>query len=261
MTEQSYAFIPLPEREPKPREQELTLVLDNGMGFLQLQDLVEDAASYMDVIEFGYGVARLFSTTSLAHRIEFLHNNNLRVSTGGTLLELSVIHGRVDDFFIESKEQGFDFVKVSAKNIDVTLNEKIQLIQKAKECELEVISNIGEERETQGRKYTIEEQIEYANASLQEGAWKVTVDSRYSGQVGVYDSCGIVQENYVRKLIDEVGLSNLIFEAPLRSQRIWFFEQYGNQVNLGAISPRDVIPLETLRIGLRPETMKHHHIQ
>ena len=53
-----------------------------------------------------------------------------------------------------------------------------------------------------------------------------------------------------------VDLENLIFEAPTKAAQAWFVKHFGAEVNLGNIPPEEVIPLETLRLGLRGDTLK-----
>ena len=59
----------------------------------------------------------------------------------------------------------------------------------------------------------------------------------------------------VGKKLPEDDPNNVIFEAPRKSQQIFFLRQFGPEANLGNVHPTDVISLETLRRGLRGDTI------
>jgi phosphosulfolactate synthase len=58
----------------------------------------------------------------------------------------------------------------------------------------------------------------------------------------------------VNKILAKVKAEDILWEAPQKAQQVWFIKLIGANVNLGNIAPNDVIPLETLRIGLRGDT-------
>jgi phosphosulfolactate synthase len=51
-----------------------------------------------------------------------------------------------------------------------------------------------------------------------------------------------------------VAPEKIIWEAPIKSQQVYFIKQFGANVNLGNIAPNEVIALESLRLGLRSDT-------
>src|SRR5256885_1071292 len=60
----------------------------------------------------------------------------------------------------------------------------------------------------------------------------------------------------IGEIAGEIPLDDLIFEAPTKAAQAWFVKQFGPSVNLGNIPPEEIIPLETLRLGLRADTLK-----
>ena len=253
--------IELPPRPSKPREQGLTFVLDKGMSILSLQDFIADTASFIDLVKFGWGTSRLFDVRRLRDKIQVLRDHDIRVCPGGTLLELAVLHNCVPAFLQEVTVLGFNCIEVSDGTIPMSHDTKLSLIGTAKHLGLSVVSEVGKKSPAEDRNLKLETRLSQALAELDAGAWKVIIEGRESGNVGVYADNGAVQEDQVEVLVKRVGLENLIFEAPQKSQQIWFCRQYGNQVNLANIAPADVIPVETLRYGLRADTLKDYHSQ
>jgi phosphosulfolactate synthase len=94
------------------------------------------------------------------------------------------------------------------------------------------------------------------NEELEAGAWKVITEAREGGTAGIFDSSGGMRTDLINDIADAVGPANIVFEAPTKAAQAWFVNQFGPSVNLGNVSPDEVIPLETLRLGLRGDTLK-----
>jgi phosphosulfolactate synthase len=65
-----------------------------------------------------------------------------------------------------------------------------------------------------------------------------------------------MRTDLINEIANAVGPANIVFEAPTKAAQAWFVQQFGPSVNLGNIPPDEVIPLETLRLGLRGDTLK-----
>ena len=94
-------------------------------------------------------------------------------------------------------------------------------------------------------------------AELDAGSWKVIGEAREAGDVGLFRSTGEVRSGLVEEILTKIPSEKIIWEAPLKSQQVWFIKLLGANVNLGNIAPSEIIPLETLRIGLRGDTFNH----
>ena len=255
----AYDFISLPVRSKKPREQGLTSVLDKGLGVMQLQDFMADAAPYVDIVKFGWGTSRLFTADRLQAKLHILHDNEINVCPGGTLFEVAVAQNCATEFFKEIKQLGFSCVEISDGTVAMSHETKLGLIREARKHQLCVLSEIGKKSPREDSELGVDERIEQARAEFDAGAWKVIIEGRETGTVGVFDAEGDVQSQEVDQIVHAIGLQNLIFEAPQKKQQTWFFKHYGNHVNVGNIPPSEVIPVETLRSGLRADTLKEHH--
>ena len=96
--------------------------------------------------------------------------------------------------------------------------------------------------------------IELMRAELAAGASYVIAEAREGGNVGIYRGSGEVREGLVQEILTQIPAEKIIWEAPQKTQQLYFIELVGCNVNLGNIAPSEVIPLEAMRIGLRGDT-------
>lgn len=229
------------------------MVLDKGIGYNAAQDLME-AGEWIDVIKLGWGTPLLFSETFLKKKIKLYKENEIEVSSGGTLLEIVYAKGKIDKFFGKAKELGLTTVEVSNGKINLSIQEKARLIEKARNYGFKVYSEVGKKNPKEDEKLSLKRRVEEAKSDLKAGASKVILEARESGKIGIYNEAGNIKEDLVRKLVEKIGLKNIIFEAPQKKQQAWLIINFGKEVNLGNINPTDVVSLETLRRGLRGDT-------
>ncbi len=252
----SFEMITIPPREEKPRKKGLTTLLDRGLGYHAAQDLVEQAADYIDLIKLGWGTSRLISEEAVRKKIALYKDNQIKVSNGGTILEIAYQQDKATQFFLSAREIGIDSIEVSNGVVRIPREHKQKLIHEACELGFEVFSEIGKKDPLADAEISLQERIEEANHDLAAGASKVVIEAREGGKgIGIYDERGGVKEEMVASLVSEIGVDNIIFEAPDKNQQVYLILHLGVNVNLGNIRTDDVIPLETLRRGLRGDTL------
>jgi len=249
----SINFLQIPKRSKKPRTNGITMVLDKGLGWNAAQDLMV-AKEWIDVIKLGWGTALVFPEVFLKRKIKLYRENQIEVSNGGTLLEIAYSRGKTEEFFKKAKELGLTTIEVSDGKLNLSLEEKAKLIEEAVSCGFKVYSEVGKKNPEEDKALSLERRIEEAKNDLKAGASKVILEARESGKLGIYNENGSVKESLVKKLVEKIGLHNIIFEAPQKKQQVWLILNFGSEVNLGNINPADVISLETLRRGLRGDT-------
>ena len=244
-------FLDLPERSAKPREAGLTHVLDRGLAVREVDDLVEVAGDAVDMVKLGWGTA--LATANLRPKLERYRAHGIPVVLGGTLTELAIRQGRVDGLIAYLDELGLDHVEVSDGTIDIEHEEKLALIRRLAE-RFRVLSEVGTKDNTRiMAPYRWVEQIE---TELEAGAWKVIAEARESGTAGIYRADGEVRMGLIDEIAHAVAPEKLLFEAPLKDQQVWFLRRFWPEVNLGNIAPAEVLSLETLRLGLRSDTIE-----
>jgi phosphosulfolactate synthase len=243
-------FLDLPERSAKPRESGLTHVLDRGLAVREVDDLIEVCGAAVDLVKLGWGTA--LATGNLREKLERYRAHDIPVVLGGTLTELAIRQGRVDGLIAYLDELGLDHVEVSDGTIVLDHGEKLDLIRRLA-TRYRVLSEVGsKDNERIMAPYRWVEQIE---AELEAGAWKVIAEARESGTAGIFRPDGEVRMGLIDEIAHAISPDRVLFEAPLKDQQVWFLRRFGAEVNLGNIPPSDVLSLETLRLGLRSDTV------
>jgi phosphosulfolactate synthase len=243
-------FLDLPERSPKPRDRGLTHVLDKGLSIAEVDGLVEVAGAAVDIVKLGWGTALV--TGNLEAKLARYKAHGIPVVLGGTLTEIALRDDRLDGLIAWCKELGIAHVEVSDGTIALDTERKREIVARLAQ-DFTVFSEVGsKDDERIMAPYRWVEEIE---AELQAGAWKVIAEARESGTAGIFRPDGEVRMGLIDEIAHAIDPANLIFEAPQRAQQVWFLKRFGREVNLGNIAPADVLSLETLRLGLRSDTM------
>ena len=247
-------FLDLPARPPKPRETGLTHVIDTGLSPHEAEGLMQTAAPYIDLIRLGFGSAYVIG--ALREKIDLYRERGVPVALGGTLTELAWLQQRVDGLRAWLQELGIEHVEVSSGAVPIPPEDKAELIR-ALSGDFTVFAEVGEKDPAAiMAPYVWVDLIEQA---LEAGATKVVCEGRASGDAGMYRPDGEARTGLIDEIVHRIDFHRLIFEAPKRHQQVWFIEHFGSDVNLGNIRPDDVIPLETLRLGLRADTLHLFH--
>ncbi|NAS88691.1 phosphosulfolactate synthase [ANME-1 cluster archaeon AG-394-G21] len=255
MTRKAFEIIDVVNRAEKPRDVGLTMVLDKGLGYHAAQDLMEYTSEYIDIIKLGWGTHRLCSEEVVKRKIQLYTDNSILVSNGGTLFEIAYLQRKVDEFFVYARQIGLSSVEISDGSIRISREERSEIIRECKNMFV-VFTEVGKKDPLEDALLTIDYRLKEAKSDLDAGATKVIMEARESGKgIGVYDKEGKIKEDMVKKLTEGIGLRNIMFEAPEKSQQVYLILNLGPEVNLGNIKPEDVIPLETLRRGLRGDTL------
>jgi phosphosulfolactate synthase len=247
-------FLDLPPRPGKPRDRGLTHVIDTGISRPEAEGLMASAADYVDLVRLGWGSA--YVTHDLRDKLDCYRRAGVPVMLGGTLTELAWLQGKVDGFRAWLGELGIEHVEVSSGAIEIPPEDRIALIQTLS-SDFTVFAEVGEkDPEALLAPYRW---VELIKAALEAGAHKVTCEGRATGDAGMYRPDGEARTGLIDEIAHEVSPERLVFEAPKKHQQVWFIERFGPDVNLGNVLPEDAISLETLRLGLRADTLKLFH--
>lgn len=244
-------FLDLPRRGGKPRERGLTHVLDKGLSLAEVDGLVEVCGDSVDVVKLGWGTALV--TANLRPKLERYAAHGIPVCLGGTLTELALREQRLDGLVAWLKELGLRHVEVSDGTITLEPARKREIIARLAK-DFTVLSEVGsKDAATIMAPYRW---VEAIAAELDAGAWKVVAEARETGTAGIFRPDGEVRMGLIDEIAHGVDVDRIVFEAPQRAQQVWFLERFGRDVNLGNIPPHDVLSLETMRLGLRSDTME-----
>jgi phosphosulfolactate synthase len=244
-------WLDLPARSPKPRLRGLTHVIDKGLNLREIEGLFDTAGAYVDVVKLGWGTS--YVTNNLEKKIALYRSFGTPVVCGGTLFEAAAARDRLEDYKRWLVEQRFAHVEISDGTIDLPRERKLELIADFAR-DFTVLSEVGSK--DADVVYAPYQWVEWIKEDLGAGAWKVITEGRESGTAGIYRPTGEMRTGLVDEIAHEIDVGELIFEAPVKAAQAWFVRQFGPEVNLGNIPPEEVIPLETLRLGLRGDTLK-----
>lgn len=240
----------LPYRPAKPRESGLTMMMDKGLSLRESEDFVSSSADYCDIVKFGFGTSIL--TKNLKDKLAIYNNANLKTYFGGTLFEAFVVRGLFDDYRRFLDKFNMAFAEVSDGTLTMPHDEKLEYIHILSK-QVTVMSEVGSKIADKIIPDT--EWIKMMSKELEAGSWKVIAEARETGTVGIYNANGTANTTLIDKIEHCVDPTKIIWEAPLKSQQVWFIQHIGANVNLGNIATNEVIPLETLRLGLRGDTL------
>jgi phosphosulfolactate synthase len=239
----------IPERPVKPRNSGITMVMDKGLSVREAEDFMSVGSEYTDFVKLGFGTSLI--TPGFEKKIVIYKEAGVIPYFGGTLFEAFIIRNMFGEFIDFLDKHEIDLVEVSDGSYDFDHKKKLEYISRlTKRCT--VISEVGSKKKNVV--YSPEEWVAMMKSELEAGSVKVIAEARESGTTGIYNDDGSVNNKIICEIADHVKLENVIWEAPLKSQQAWFIKTFGANVNLGNIPPNEIIPLESLRLGLRGDT-------
>lgn len=241
----------MPDRNVKPRQNGITMVMDKGLSLEEARNMISVGLPHIDVIKLGFGTS--YVTPNLRQKIELYQEAGLPVYFGGTLFEAFLIRNQFDDYLAVCKDYGITWMEVSDGSITIPHAEKCGYIEKMTKYGV-VLSEVG----SKDAAHIIPpyKWIELMRAELEAGSTYVIAEAREAGNVGIYRGSGEVREGLVQEILTQIPGEKILWEAPQKAQQLYFLELLGCNVNLGNIAPTEVIPLETMRVGLRGDTFE-----
>ncbi len=242
----------LPDRHKKPRTHGLTMVMDKGLSVREAEDLLSVSEPYIDLLKLGFGTA--FVTPNLENKLAIYKSAGLATYFGGTMFEAFIIRNQFDGYLRLLEKYGMQYAEVSDGSIELEHDKKCDYIRKLSE-HVTVLSEVGSKDES--KTLAPYKWIELMKKEIEAGSYKVIAEARESGTVGIYREKGEVRSDLIDEILTVIPEDKIIWEAPIKSQQVYFIKLLGANVNLGNIPPNEVIPLETLRLGLRGDTFHH----
>ncbi len=233
-----------------------TMVLDKAIGYKTLEDMLTITANYFNLAKYGWGTSILVDENIIKDKNELYHSYNIKTYTGGTLFELANKQNKVDEFFDQLDKLGFDAVEISNGSTTIPSDKRHEIITKAKDLGFYTLSEVGKKSPEKDKEYSEEKRIELIKADIESGSDMVIIEGRESGKnIGIYDDKGNVKKDTLSLIYENTPKEKIMWEAPQKNQQVELILSLGNDVNLGNINSNDIISLETLRRGLRGDTL------
>jgi len=239
----------MPERPAKPRNSGITMVMDKGLSIREAEDFMSVGSEYTDFVKLGFGTSLI--TPGFEKKIAIYKKSGAIPYFGGTLFEAFIVRNMFREYIEFLDKHEIDLVEVSDGSFDIEHKRKLEYISRLSERGT-VISEVGSKKKDVV--FSPDEWVAMMKAELNAGSVKVIAEARESGTTGIYNEDGSINNKIISAIAEQVKLENVIWEAPLKSQQAWFIKHFGANVNLGNIAPNEIIPLESLRLGLRGDT-------
>ncbi len=243
----------LPERQEKPRQKGVTMMMDKGLSLTEASNIIEVAGHLVDFAKLGFGTSVVSS--NVKEKVKRYREAGIKVYLGGTLFEACLLRNCVDEYQKFIDHLGVDCVEISDGSMEIPHDQKCEYISRFAK-DRTVLSEVGAKEADVFTDHSL--WVHHINAELEAGSSYVIAEARESGNVGIYKSTGKADDELVKDILMHTPPDKVLWEAPLKAQQVWFIKLLGPQVNLGNIAPADVIPLETLRLGLRGDTFFDH---
>ena len=248
----NYELKDIPERPAKPRDVGFTMAMDKGLSLREVEDFIDSSGEYTDIVKLGWATS--YVTTNLKDKLALYKEAGIPTYFGGTLFEAFIIRDQFEDYQKLLDKYDMPFAEVSDGSIELPHDLKCEYISKLSN-QVTVLSEVGSK---DAEKIIPPYQwIELMQTELDAGAWKVIGESREAGNVGLFRASGEVRSGLVQEILTKIPFEKIIWEAPQKAQQVYFIKLVGANVNLGNIAPNEIIPLETIRLGLRGDTFHH----
>ena len=248
----NYMLKNLPERTTRPRQIGLTMAMDKGLSVREAEDFVSMCADHVDIVKLGWSTS--YVTPNLEDKLKVYKDAGIPTYFGGTLFEAFIIRDQFDDYRKLLDKYEMSYAEVSDGSIDLDHDKKLDYITMLSK-QVTVLSEVGSKDDEKIIPPYM--WIDLMQKELDAGAWKVIGEARETGNVGLFRSTGEVRSGLVQEILTKIPYEKIIWEAPQKAQQVWFIKLLGANVNLGNIAPNEVVPLETIRLGLRGDTFLH----
>ncbi|OUL19616.1 phosphosulfolactate synthase [Nostoc sp. RF31YmG] len=246
-------FLDLPLRTKKNRQAGLTILIDNGVPTGYFADVINSYREFIDIVKFGWCSSLI--TKDIYQKIEFLQLNGVQFYFGGTFFEKCLTQDKLNNFYEYHKYFGCTHMEISNGTIDLSNREKAKYIAELS-LEFTIFSEVGYKDAEKSQELSANNWVEYIWQDLEAGATKVITEARESGRSGICQKNGELRYGIISEILNSgINAENLIFEAPTKDLQTYFITKVGANVNLANISFDQVLSLESLRLGLRSDTL------
>ena len=243
------------DRKPQPGTG-ISMMLDKGLGPRAVKDLLEVSGKYIDFAKLGWGTSALHRREIIIEKINLYKSYSVKPYPGGTLLEVAFIQNKLDQYLLEAQQLGFEAIEISDGTIEISPEDRVEIIGKVKDCGFKAISEVGKKDPRKDKEIELHRKVDMVNEDINSGADWVILEAREGGKgIGIYDEKGNVKEDEVQFFMDKTKPEMIIWEAPQKNQQVYFILNMGPNVNLGNIAPEEITSLETMRRGLRGDTL------
>lgn len=244
----------LPQRTTKPRKDGISNLVDNGYGLRQLDDVLALCHPFVDIVKIGWASA--YVTANLDRKVDLFRRYDIRTCLGGMMFEICYWQHKIADYAAFLKDHDIGMVEVSNGSLPIAEKQKLKMIEFFRNKDFTVLSEVGS-KDVHACSPP-HEWIRCIRDDLAAGAWKVITEGRADASAGIYHPDGAIKDDLVEAILDSgIAVEHLLFEAPHKRQVAYFVKRVGPNANIGNIPLEEALNVETLRLGLRGDTVMH----
>jgi len=245
-------IVSTPGRPGRPRSRGITMVIDPGLPTAAFTDVVQSHGHLIDLVKFGWGTCLV--TRDLSTKLDVLRGQGIDFYFGGTLFEHFLWSGRLGEFVQLLRSHRATHVEVSNGTIPLDQRDKAGYVRLLS-GEFTVVSEVGFKQADRSDQLTPADWVAAIEMDLEAGAALVTAETRESGRCGMARADGTLRSDVLGAILDRVDPVKVLFEAPTKSLQVDLIRAVGPHVNLGNIPTAEIVGVETLRLGLRADTL------
>jgi len=258
MSKRAFNFLHVNDRPEKPRTKGLTEIRGpyyDPMGPRELQDILETMGKYVDIYKFSGGSFALMDRDTVTKLIGICHDYDVEVSTGGFIENVLVRdNDKVEDYVAEAETLGFDIVEISSGFLAIDTDDLVALTELVADYNLKPKPEINVQFGAGGASDPDDlerEGQQDPSMAIREGERHLDVGA----DLLMVEAEGITEEvhdwrtDVVYELANELGMENLVFEAPGPAMFEWYVKNFGPNVNL-FVDNSQIVELECMRSGL-----------
>tara|TARA_A100001035_G_scaffold277069_1_gene273171 strand:- start:197 stop:934 length:738 start_codon:yes stop_codon:yes gene_type:complete len=231
----------------------ITSILDKAMPIRILESYLESVGHLIQIAKIGWGLSLV--DKFLNERIALYNSYGIKACSGGTLFEYFYKNNEIDKFYEFIEKNNFQICEISDGSIDIDQGMKLSHIKRMSQ-KLICLSEVGSKDSSaimSPRKW-----CNQIREELDAGASHVILEGRETGNAGIYRQSGEIRNGLIDEIIESgISFEDLIVEANNKKHQVAFIKRFGSNVNFGNIDISDVMPLETLRMGCRSDTINH----
>lgn len=235
----------------------LNHVLEVGTPYKIFESYISSYSKYIDFIKFGWGSALIDPDFNLKKQL--CDRFNIKPLLGGTFFEYMIHHHDFSCFVEKVNSFGLDCVELSRGTLDIDDSLYASYIRTLSH-DFFVMSEIGRKSSDPSLALTSAQWVSHCELSADAGASLLILESRESGRSGYVSTDGDVNAVIIDSITNIIPVESLLFEAPIKSVQAFLIKRYGTLVNLGNLALPDLLSVQSLRLGLRSDTLLDVHV-
>lgn len=246
------ATLALPTRQPKPRRQGITSMIDFGPdtfgwsgGETGIRNLLEVAADFIDSAKI-FAMNALLMPAPMVQRVAALYRDaGVKPFAGGILFEYAWQRNQIDELVKLLRKLGIPALEISENYITLTNDERRQMIDLFQRQGIAIVYEFG--RKNPEQPIGMDELAALVRSIGEQGIQHMTVEQCEIDLMVAHDP------GAMKTLAEQPWFSSIVIEVdPYRfpEQHAKLIHDFGPDVNLANVTPGQIMRVENFRRGI-----------